>query len=187
MATTPSVRIIKSFPYRGGTKEFSNRYHFNGGVPADTAHWINLFDAVTAYEKSLWTPFVTVTGAVGYEAGSEIPVASKSYSLAGTGSWTSQARAPGDSAILLRWATTARSSKNHPIYLYNYYHGVCTNATTTGDIPDSTQKGIIDTYAGIWISGMSDGTHTLVRAGPNGATATGHQVETYITHRDFPR
>jgi hypothetical protein len=27
---------------------------------------------------------------------------------------------------------------------------------------------------------------TLVRAGPNGATATGSLVEEYVTHRDFP-
>jgi hypothetical protein len=187
MAATPSVKVIKSFSYQGGTKLWSNRYHFNGGTPADATHWNTFFDAIVALEKINYTSSVTIVECVGYNAGSEVPVASKAYTTAGTGTWGTAPQAPGACAILLRWSTTARSSKNHPIYLFNYYHGVYTGGVSNPDVPNATQKGDIDTYAAGWISGFSDGANTYVRAGPNGATATGHQVETYITHRDFPR
>jgi hypothetical protein len=49
-----------------------------------------------------------------------------------------------------------------------------------------SQKTALATYATAWISGFSDGTHTLTRAGPNGDAATGSVVEEYVTHRDFP-
>lgn len=187
MAATPSLKVIKSFPYKGGTKLWSNRYHFNGGTPADSTHWTTLSDAVVTSEKGNYTSDVTIVGTVGYAAGSEVPVFSKSYSTAGVGTWGSAPLAPGDAAILLRYSTTARTSKNHPVYLFNYFHGVYTSGIAAPDVPNPTMKGQIDTYAAAWISGFSDGTNTLVRAGPNGATATGHFVETYITHRDFPR
>lgn len=189
MAATPSVRVIKTLTYKGQSIQWSNRYHFNGGTPADATHWHTLFDAITTAEKAATSIDIQIVEAVGYAAGSDVPVASKSYALTGTFSQGGNDRlVPGDCAAVLRWSTTARSTKNHPIYLFNYYHHVFYN--NTDGAPDklaSDNNSAIDTYAAAWITGFSDGSITAVRAGPNGATATGHQVLTYISHRDFPR
>ena len=184
------MRVIKNFTYEGVPRHFSNRYHFNGGLPADTAHWNTLFDAVVAAEKAIYRTggaTLTIVECVGYAAGSEVPVATKSYAQAGTLASAPTAWAPGDACALLRWSTTARTPKNHPIYLFNYIHGALIGSSSDGDTLFAAQGTAIGTYASAWISGFSDGTNTYVRAGPNGATATGSLVDPYIRHRDFPR
>lgn len=186
MAATPSVKIEKTMPFKGGTKLWSNRYHFNGGTPSDDTHWHTLFDAVVTAEKAIHHNDIVIVEAIGYAAGSDVPVSSKTYSTAGTAVPTT-ARCPGECAALLRWSTTARSSKNHPVYLFNYFHGVWNQqGAGTQDTLDAVLKSAIDSYAASWISGFSDGSINAVRAGPNGATATGHFTEEYVTHRDFP-
>lgn len=187
MAPTPSLKVVKTFTYRGVTRQFSNRYHFAGGVPADASHWHTLMDNVTASEKTMFPSAVQIVEAIGYAAGSEVPVATKTYALAGT-CVAGGILAQGDTAALLRYSTAARSTKNHPVYLFNYFHA-CNAQSGAGnsDKPDTTQAAAIATYAAAWISGFSDGAVTYNRAGPNGAAATGSVVETYLTHRDLPR
>ena len=65
VAATPSVRVVKLFQFRGADQHFSNRYHFNGGTPADGAHWKTLMDAIVAAEKLIYGADVTIVSAIG--------------------------------------------------------------------------------------------------------------------------
>jgi hypothetical protein len=190
VAPTPSVKIQKHFTAKGVTWEWSNRYHFNGGTPADPSHWNTLFDNIVAAEKLCLGTNQTIDLAVGYNAGSDEPIASKTYSTAGTFALAgSDVWMPRDSAYLMKWSTTARTSKNHPIYLFNYFHSCRRNAS--GDINEiqTTQISAYNTYCSAWVSGFSDGSITAVRAGPNGATGAAvlRSSPVYATHRDFPK
>jgi hypothetical protein len=187
MAPTPSVKIEKTFLYRQATRTFTNRYHFTGGTPADDTHWHTLFDNIVAGEKAIYSTRVTIVAAVGYGAGSDLPVSSKTYSQAGT--WTpggSDVQCPGDCVALERWSTAARTSKNHPVYLYSYWHGVYRDSSDP-DTLASGQQAAMQTYAqNWWNTGFSDGAVTYVRAGPNGANAISRFTHGQIYHRDFP-
>lgn len=187
MAATNSVKVTKTFLYRGATKAWTNRYHFNGGTPPDTTHWNNLFDAIVLAEKACHDTYVTITQCDGYLAGSDLPVATKTYTTAGTFNAGSGVRSVGETCALIRYSTAARSSRNHPVYLFNYMHAALMKSTSPDEL-DPTHKTAYETYATAWLTGFSDGgSVTAVRAGPRGANATARTVEQYLTHRDFPR
>jgi len=186
-STVASVKIVKSFTYRGAPRLYSTRYAFDGAAPSDATHWTTLCDAVTAAEKAAIIAPQSIVQAVGFLAGSEVPVFSKTYALTGTLSVATAAFVPGDVAGLVRYSTNARSTKNHPIYCFNYYHGVCYSTSTTPDTWHPTQVSAFTAYAAAWIAGFSDGTTTHHRCSPHGALATGSLVEPLLTHRDFPR
>src|SRR5690242_3626936 len=186
MAATPSVKVIKSMLYKGSQHRWSNRYHFNGGTPADDAHWQTLFTNIRNAEKLIFNGNVGIEECIGYAAGSEIPVAVSTTEVVGTGTFADGISCPGNDAGLIRYATTARTSKNHPVYLFNYVHfAQRSNASADTNVIAPSWKTALETYATAWISGFSDGVNTYVRAGPNVATAVSWLVNGYLTHRDF--
>jgi hypothetical protein len=140
-----------------------------------------------SHETNCYGSEVTIVECVGYEAGSDVPVFSKAYTTVGTGSFETSIRAPGDAAALIKSTTDQRTSKNHPIYLFKYYHGVYLDASGTPDIPAATQMTHLKSVCDNWRVGLSDGVNTLTLCGPRGASALSCLKETYITHRDFPR
>ena len=192
MASTSSVRIVKQFAYRGSLRNFSNRYHFGTYLPPDSTHWTTLCDAITAAEKTIYRSLAQggakIIQAVGYAAGSEVPVFTKTYSLDGTLIGTPYVVAPGDAAALVRYSTSDRSVKNHPIYCFNYYHACTMDGTDAdNDKLNATQAAAMATYATHWITGFSDGATTVQRSRPSGDLCTGSLVEPLLTHRDLPR
>lgn len=188
MAPTPSIKVEKTSAYKGGNRVWSNRYHFLGGTPPDATHWHTLMDAIVAVEKTTLYSAHVITQCVGYAAGSDVPVAEKVYSVAGTLTFvTGNTEAPLECCALVRYSTAERTTKNHPIYLFNYVHGAFVFNGGAHDALDANMKSALATYGGDWIAGFSDGgAVTATRSGPNGQAATGVVVEEYVTHRDFP-
>jgi hypothetical protein len=178
--------IVKSMSYKASTRLWSNAYHFSGGFPSGSSPAITFMDAVVNAEKLALAAGSTITQAKIYPAGSDVASFQKVYTTVGSLSVSGKQYAPGDAAALGRWTTTQVTTKNHPIYLFNYFHHVMTSGPTTPDTLDGTQKTAYETYMTAWLSGFSDGTNTYLRAGPNGAVAQSRSVNPYLTHRDFP-
>ena len=185
-ATQASVKVLKSFTYRGVTHVWSNRYYLNNTSIDTQAHFNTLADAIVLAEKAIYGTATTIVGVNYYAPGSDVAVWTRSYSTAGTFAGGGS-DLPGDNAALVRYTTSQRTSKNHPLYLFNYYHGVRNVGGTSPDNVLATQLTAYGTYANAWVNGFSDGVTTYKKAGPRGAVATGYVVEPFVTHRDFPR
>lgn len=191
--TKHSIVITKQMTYRGATRDFSNRYHFEGDLPADSTAWTTLSDNIVTAEKAIFFDGITIVSATGYDAGTATStnphgdaVFTKTYTTAGTFTQGgSDILCPGDCAALLRYSTLARSSKNHPVYLFNYFHGVFRSAGDA-DVVASDHVSAINDYGTLWVAGFSDGSETRERCGPRGAVATSRRCDTAVRHRDFP-
>lgn len=187
MGSTASAKFVFTSPYRGGTKQWTTRLHCTGGSWQDLTHF-------NTWCSNVYTPWLTAIPArttlvqtVAYNPGSDLPVYTTTVGSAGTQSAGSSWFAPLESCILLRWTTDQRSTKNHPIYLFNYLHGWYSAGATSPDAPDASLVTAWSARAAALATGYSDGTLTRKRAGPNGAVAQSGVCEAWYHHRDFPR
>jgi len=187
VATKPSIKLVKEFSYQGAPKQYSNRYYFDGGTPADSTAWHALMDAFVAEEKKCYRgTFHSIVEAVGYLPGSEVPVATKAYTTPGTFAGTNSA-APGDTAAVLRQATTKISVKNHRVYVFTYFHAPqMDDFTPDSDTLLSTQKTAITAWGATLRTGITGGGITATRCTPDGHPVTGELTHEFIGHRDFP-
>jgi len=188
MAATPSLLVQYEVNNRGSTEVVTNRFHFVGGTPANAAAWEAFADAVVAGFHPVLNAACTIIGAVGYDAANDVAVFQKTYTQAGTAATGSESLLPGFCCALVRWATDQRTTKNHPIYLFSYVHGVINNGfgATSATQVQAAQLAALETWATHWWeTGYSDGTNTYTRAGPNGAAATDSTVDSFVRDHDL--
>lgn len=189
MATPPNQAGIKfeySFSWRGNTRTWSQLYHLTQGSWQDQTHFNAASDALWNIIKVVTCARVTLVSTVGYNPGSFLPVYSKSYGAAGTYTDTANPQAAGEMCMLWRFTTTQRTTKNHPIYLFKWFHGTQSEGATS---PDTLRAGIYSTAGGqitSLVAGVSDGTLTRKYCGPFGAVAQAGTCNTLLHAREFP-
>ncbi len=173
---------------KGATKPWSMTFHLDTAI-ADLTAFEDLTDylwnGATGQLANCFYSDVSLVGWDYYPAGTDISTHNKTLSLAGSRSDTGTTAYASDTAALLRYTTAARTSKGHPIYLFNYFHGVHNSNGGTEDEMVTGQRTNIAAFGTHFVSGMTVDSVTYKRAGPNGATATDSECEQYVTHRDF--
>lgn len=189
MADTPSITIIKRFPYRGLQEEYSNTYHFTGDTPSNEAGWKTLADAVIASEKTMFKSDHQFVRAYGYQAGNEHSVATIDYVALGgtlvTGSLTpGSGESPifGDAAIVLRGLRAGKNSKGRNTYCFKYFHGVF---NTGNDNVNTTQKAAVLAHGQKMIAGTLPGGARW--CAPQAQEILNVSVMPYITTRTLKR
>jgi len=179
--------MVLESPYKGGTKTWSNRWHFNSQVDMTEALFEALANWLKAYYKGSCPTETTVKEAIGYNGGSDVPVWSLTINeacLQTVGS--NEYIAPLETVMLWRFDTAARSTKNHPIYLFKYMHSRILHTSEGHEEIPSGRLSTYNTYVDDIANGTTIGGTLYKICGPRGAAATGGVCERYCTHRDFP-
>lgn len=185
--TQASIVVKKEFTFRGSDAIFSNRYYTDlTSWPTSETFFEDCADAIVSAEEPLFGSDVTIAEVLFYNGGSDLSVFDKTFTTTGTLDTSSANQCPGDCAAMARYSTTARSTKNKPIYLYNWYHGAYQSSGGSPDTLLTAQKTAIEDYAALWVAGFTIDSTTFHRASPRGAAAQQSTVGGFIRHRDFP-
>lgn len=189
MATPPTqvgIRLGFDMYRHGGTARVHNVFHFNGPAWTNQAEFETVADALTTAYKAALSAAATIKECVAYNPNSWLPVYSKTYNLAGLLADAGNNKlCPSDCAMVLRFGTTQRTTKNHPIYLFKYMKPAMCNQNTSVEQVGPPSKTALETFGSALVSGFNDGTRTRIYCGPRGAVAQNRTVDDYIGHRDF--
>ena len=192
MAATAALTIVKAFPYRDETEEFSNTYHLDT-QPADDAAWAALSHLVVSLERAIYTSRTSIVRSTGHNAGNPVAVFEHNYvgdaAHPGSGLFapTTGFTCPGDASAWVRWGTTQLSTRGKPIYLRSYFHDVHSIGASGPDALHAEQEALMWQYGTQWLNGMAAGGVTYHRAGPRGAVAQNMEVGHWITTRTLER
>jgi hypothetical protein len=188
---TASLVLIKSFNYRDQAEEWSNKYHFEGTIPADANAWQTLATGWINEEKHCYTSATHVVRAYGYEPGSNHANWVHDYAAESPPGIpgdltvsTAEHPCPGDSAATIRWSTGEYNSRGKLIYARKYMHGVWYGAAGPDHVAD-VQLAAYNQYATIVTSGFFPGSAKY--CGPQGADLRDPRADPFITTRTLKR
>jgi hypothetical protein len=190
MPDTPSITLVKEFPYRGVAEQWSNTYHFTGTTPSSDAAWKALALAIFTTERAVYNEDHALVQSYGYEAGNEHSVAQidhRSDALSGrqgTNTLTSgQLKVPGDAAVWLR-ALIGVSIKGKKVYVRKYFHGGKCDSGQPDNASTQTRANISAHGTACLAGGWPGGAKW---SGPQGQTATLPQSSPFMTTRTLKR
>ena len=190
----PSLRIDKSFSYRGAAERWSNRYHLNGSVPATQAEWLAITNALVAIEKTLYPPGVTVVFASGYASDTGPAVYTRDFTVApdavvpGTLAPGTGVQLGGDEAFWVRWFCGQTNSRGKKIYLRKYFHNAYRDASGGGqDTLATPQKTAALTFSTSMNGFAVTGYATRAICDKAGNLAISQNVVTFVTTRTLKR
>jgi hypothetical protein len=191
MPDTASLVLIKEFTYRDEPEEFSNKYHFEGTIPATPADWQTLIDGWAVEEMRLFSSAVHLVRGYGYEPGSNHANFVADYTAApltpkpGTFIPTvGDLKAPGDAAATVRWNTGEYNSRGKLIYCRKYFHEVWHHPADNDEV-SAAQLAAYGQFGAVVISGFFPGSAKY--CGPQGANLTSPIADKYITTRTLKR
>lgn len=193
MLENAALKFVFLSPYKGGTKEWSTTVHLSGGDWAEEACITNMITAMGHTAMLAWMlPETTLEYVAAINSGSALPVFEHEYDDVGTYEGTEHV-VPLECVALLKWPTDKRSVKNHPIYLFNYLHGVQNHSDSS--LTEALNPGMKTRMHDWWeqlVTGIYDGHVTRTRIGPKRVEidyvppqAQSLIVEGDLTHRDF--
>lgn len=180
------MKLSFTSPYRGGTKTWSQLWHFTGPDWANAGQFTTLRTALLGQITGLLPSDTHAVSATAYNAGSSVPVFTDTFSTAGSSTASGGVVTPLEDCALVKFTTTQRTTKNHPIYLFKWFRAVRAGGAGAAETLDSGLKGNINSNMGTILAGLSDGTNTRQYCGPFGAVAQTRIVETYVHAREFP-